>query len=292
MKHLKKIAALSMLSLVAIATTVVLYGQTVTHRKQGTTASTAIELNSSGIVTTSSTSTWNVPSVAFTTTTQAIQDGVVYWTSNRTDIEQRKLKNPLPTLQQVRLTARSLDNPEPVASEYLDLAKQIELHSAATDALRLESAIYDLDLKVYPFESVDDYLYNQALKQNAYMRWVWKPLREKDQKVFEGHHNEMGVGFGFLAGDVMYTHPVPSRVLRTVANILAKLPQAKFLVSDYEAFKPDPFLAVTTETLMEAGKLYIVDMWDEPGYSDDKAKAIPPVKSEKKEETVAPVSKL
>jgi hypothetical protein len=70
---------------------------------------------------------------------------------------------------------------------------------------------------------------------------------------------------GFISPNE-YAQSVPYRVLGEMKVLMEAVPEALFLISDYEAIKPDPFLAVTTEKLLGAGKIWIVSQWDEPGF--------------------------
>ncbi len=127
-------------------------------------------------------------------------------------------------------------------------------------------AIHEADLTVYDFHQVDEYLWRQASRMKSNTRWVWKPLREKDS------HLMVDIGLrgqtesaGYLLSD-LYARRVPMKVLADMKAIMEKMPDAVFLVSDFEVIKPDPFLAVTTQKLLQAGKLWIIDQWDEPGF--------------------------
>jgi hypothetical protein len=157
-----------------------------------------------------------------------------------------------------------------VPASYIKLAKDIGLDSAAVDEARLLEAIHGLDLRVFDFDKVDDYLMHKAAEQKSNTRWVWKPMRSRDNAVLSGVSRTSSATVGFLYRE-QYAHAIPDRVLADVQKILECEPETVFLVSDYEVIKPDPFLAVTTPKLLEAGKVFIVEQWDEPGYSDTHA---------------------
>lgn len=71
-----------------------------------------------------------------------------------------------------------------------------------------------------------------------------------------------------IVDPVQYAGELPIRAMERMASILADMPDAVFLVSDYETKRPDPFLAVTTRRLLAAGKLWVIERWDEPGFDD------------------------
>ncbi len=147
----------------------------------------------------------------------------------------------------------------PVA--YLELARSINLDSAATDEIRLTEAILHQGLTVYDAHLVDEYLTDKAEAISVNTRWVWKALR----KVDEPERGAQDLN-GIMVLSTVYRHPVPATALAKVKELLDEMPDASFFVSDYETVKPDPFLIVTTKRLMEAGKGFIIDQWDEPGF--------------------------
>jgi len=177
-------------------------------------------------------------------------------------------QHKLVTRDQVDAAARMIKASEIAPTEYQRVAMSIGLNpSPVLDEAELLSAIKDLGLKVYDYEKVDDFLYSKAKKQSANTEWVWKPLRDDDVKMIlaEGSRWHDHVG---LMSATQYQHAVPIRVLRNVQALLEKMPGAKFFVSDYEVIKPDPFLAVTTAKLLPANKVFIIDVWDEPGFEE------------------------
>jgi hypothetical protein len=176
------------------------------------------------------------------------------------------------TLQMVKFSAKPIGRDHLAPAAYVAMAKLVGLESAATDEARLTQAIVDCELPVYDFDKVDSYLYHTTLTMKTPMRWVWKPMREADMKADSAGANTArwtpADGFGLLSSS-QYANKIPEATLATVAMILKKIPDAVFLVSDYETIKPDPFLAVTTAKLLAANKLWIVAQWDEPGFGDD-----------------------
>ena len=167
-----------------------------------------------------------------------------------------------PSLIQVKQSAARLTAAQLAPANYIALARSVGVDGPAEEAAILD-AIHEADLSVYDFDKVDGYLYRQALTGTA-VHWVWKPLRDKDVKpVAQAPWSQTGVGIVYAK---LYTRKVPMSVLTEMKAVLATMPDAMFLVSDYEVIKPDPFLAVTTPKLLAAGKIWIVDQWDEPGF--------------------------
>jgi hypothetical protein len=191
-------------------------------------------------------------------------DGTWHW--NGVPTETRSKKTPSYTIAQVRNAAYRVRSSDLAPAAYISLAKSIHLSSAATDEARMLDVIAAQDLKIFDFKKVDSYLYHQALEMGTNVRWVWKPMREDDQKASERSSWQTSeIGFVY---PTLYTRKIPVRILETVAKVLKEMPDAIFMVSDFEVIKPDPFLAVTTQKLLEAHKLWIIANWDEPGYVD------------------------
>ncbi len=182
--------------------------------------------------------------------------------------ESRKDDGKGPTAKELDSSAKVLQARNLASARYQQIAMSIGLNpSPILDEAHLLDAIHDVGLHVYDFDKVDQYLYRKALRQKANTRWVWKPLREADSALTGLNVSRPDtVGIVFPA---QYAHAVPLRVLESAASILEKVPGARFLVSDYEVINPDPFLAVTTEKLLRAGKIFIIERWDEPGYDEE-----------------------
>ncbi len=144
---------------------------------------------------------------------------------------------------------------------YLTLARSIKLDSAATDEIRITDAIRTLEMTVYDAHLVDEYLADKASAINPWARWCWKPMRESDSTALSG----VGATATAICNSV-YAQRVPAPTLAKVRDFLEAIPDAVMLISDYEVKKPDPFLAVTTKRLLQEGKVWIIDCWDEPGF--------------------------
>ena len=182
--------------------------------------------------------------------------------------ETRKDDGHGPTLAMVHKAAHAVDSSRMAPLQYVSMARSIGAVVQADEA-ELLAAIHEANLETYDFTMVDNYLYRQALKQGAEMRWVWKPVAEKDVEPLTKANTwrvEPNVGIVFPK---TYSQKIPFRALVEMGLVLDKMPDAIFLVSDYEVVKPDPFLAVTTLKLLVANKVWIVDQWDEPTFGSD-----------------------
>lgn len=180
--------------------------------------------------------------------------------------ETRKPITPGVTIMQVRAAAKRVEQFALASPSYIRTAKALKVNSAAIDEANLMQELHDHALKVYDYGKVDQFLYNMALKMGANTRWVWKPLRDRDmERAFTDNTVRPEMGFVYRK---QYSRAVPERILNVVASLLECVPDAVFLVSDFEVFKPDPFLAITTNKLMLEGKIFIIANWDEPGFKD------------------------
>lgn len=183
--------------------------------------------------------------------------------------DSRKDDGKGPTLQQVKLSAKVLTPASLAPAEYLDLAKHIGLDpSASTDEAEILEAIQHGGFHVFDFDKVDGYLWRQALREKSPSKWVWKSMRRTDwEGLVRDADQRTATAAGTLSTD-QYARALPMRIMKDVQAILDCFPDAKFLVSDYEVIRPDPFLAVTTPRLFAAGKIWIIDCWDEPGFTE------------------------
>lgn len=181
--------------------------------------------------------------------------------------ETRKDDGKGPTLLQVKSTARGLLTRELPPADYVPLAKSAGIDGPVIEQARMLEMIHNLELHVYDWKRVDEYLYRQALRQGTLVRWVWKPVRTPDiEKVAPmSLLTKEGVG---MVDAKLYARPLPVRILKRIKEIECEMPDAVFLVSDYEVVKPDPFLAISTKSLLDAGKIWIVEQWQEPGFSE------------------------
>jgi hypothetical protein len=146
--------------------------------------------------------------------------------------------------------------------EYLRVAAKLKLRTPAVIKAKLERFLVMRGWPVYPYDRVWAYLKSLAAKETE-QRWgegdwrprvepCWKPLRLGDRKQD-----------GVFSSDV-YPHAVPLHALLKVEELEDEFgPGAlQFVVSDYEAVHPDPFLLVTAAGLPN----YVIDVWDEPGF--------------------------
>jgi hypothetical protein len=191
--------------------------------------------------------------------------------SNGVPIETRKWDGKITTKQHVDATAKLITAKELAPPGYIELAKSLGMKAPTEDEAELLKLIYQHGWKVYDFDKVDDYLCRQAASMKANTRWVWKPMRDKDEKAFAavgGVEWRETVGMGYVYGQV-YDKRVPMAILETAKCVMEDMESAVFLVSDFAVVKPDPFLAVSTPGLLQAGKIFIVARWDEPGFQEE-----------------------
>lgn len=181
--------------------------------------------------------------------------------------ETRKDDGKGPTLVQVKSTARKLAPAELPPTEYVALAKSVGVEGPVVEQAKIMDLIDSLGLHVYNWNKVDDYLYRRALHDETNVRWVWKPVRSLDKTAVESANLLTKENVGMVYAK-LYARPLPTRILKRMKEIECEMPDAVFLVSDYEVVKPDPFLAITTKDLLDAGKIWIVEQWNEPGFVD------------------------
>jgi hypothetical protein len=229
----------------------------------GSTAN-AVIINSTGGWSTGS--TWSTDS---TRVIAGARDG------NGIPFETRKRIPAAPTIASLHQAALRFTRADLAPAGYLKLAHDL---GVPTDEASILEAIEHNQLEVFDYQRVDAYLYNQALKEGAKVRWVWKPARQMDEKKLISHTGASLGGdiqnVGYLYGKV-YTKRVPMQVMATMKAVLDCVPDALFLISDFEVPKPDPFLAVTTPPLLEDGKIWIVQVWNEPGFGAPRPVAAP-----------------
>lgn len=234
------------------------------HGQQITGSGTTRTFVSSGLATTASSTSWE-PLVW--------QGGTYYqcdtvghcWSGNVSPVAPRKNVRKVSNAE-IRASAKLISWDKLAPETYLALAHEVGMDtSASSEEAKITQAIYDLKLPTYPFNLVDDYLYNKAIVEGKNERWVWRPMRSADLAKLKDVRADYEGGAGVLQ-PLQYARRVPSEVLETAKALLEKDPAVNFLISDYTAVKPDPFLAVTTPGLLEQGKIWIVAVWDEPGF--------------------------
>lgn len=182
-------------------------------------------------------------------------------------LENRKLDNKGPSIAEVRQSAAQLKQEELAPVNYISLAKSIGAMTTGDEAEMLQT-IFDAELHVYDFAKVDAYLYRQALKQGANYRWVWKPLRKVDVEAMSTFGSYQVYEHVGVIHNQLYGQLIPMRTMTVIEKMLKAMPEMIFMVSDYEVLKPDPFLAISTRRLLAQGKVWIIDQWDEPGFTD------------------------
>lgn len=152
--------------------------------------------------------------------------------------------------------------PDSPDDQYRALAAKLGIRSTALLAAELECLLASEMIPVYDYQKVAQYLENECRKASlsqprtpwtTTLMWCWKPVREQDRLENKSYAP---------ISSNLYQQALRLPVLLTMERIAEKLPEAKFFVSEIEAVL-DPFLAVTVEG---AGKLYVIERWDEPGF--------------------------
>lgn len=184
-----------------------------------------------------------------------------------------------PSLKEVRASALPVSDAELAPESYIRQAQRMGMDASVQEATMLR-AIHDAGLHVYDYAMVNTYLQWQAqgtLIQGLSAQWVWKPMRNADFKTLKGDSStpttdevdtktvEMRTP---VIGSQQYSHAVPAEIMARAQTLLDCSPDAILLVSDFQARKPDPFLAVTNKKLLKAGKVWIVAQWNEPGFHE------------------------
>lgn len=183
--------------------------------------------------------------------------------------DRRKL-TPIVTVKHVDASRLPISRAHLAPASYIKLAHVIDMDAPSVSEARMLEALTDLAIPAYDFDKVDAYLQQQAAKvsQNAY--WVWHPMRRKDANSMNvTGYTHWSETTGNIDASKIYSRQLPEDAMLVAASILAKMPEAIFLVSDYEIKRPDPFLAVSTTDLLSAGKLWVVARWDEPGFGKE-----------------------
>lgn len=202
-------------------------------------------------------------------------------------VETRSASAKAVTLNQVKESAAPITNSRLAPAGYRKLAREINLDSPALEEAAMLEFLHKHEISVYDYDKVDNYLYHQALAQGANMRWVWEPLRDVDRERSIDGSSRFVTGMGIVYAK-KYARAVPQRILERVATVIKDSEadraecgecfglseQPIFLISDYEVQRPDPFLAISTANLLQQGKIFIIDCWDEPGFTE-KAKPVP-----------------
>lgn len=149
---------------------------------------------------------------------------------------------------------------------------------APTELVRVQLLEFfeEESIKLYDYNQVSAWMTGKRRQAKAWP-WCWRPLRKKD--IITGYHwgydewhNKLSDGFydSKKWSCRPYERLVPLHALEKVARIEAKFgDRVKFLVSDYPASDPDPFIMVRpamSDSGTEAEYNLIFDVWDEPGF--------------------------
>jgi hypothetical protein len=158
----------------------------------------------------------------------------------------------------------------PSLRDWETLAKEIGFFPAKYIEEKLLQVISQNGMRIFDYDQVYLYLKEKALKQHPNMRWLWRPLREKDRdKKFTIDHPKSHIihSWGWhgqydWGRCSPYDKAVPLRVLKEVKLIENEVPTAHFFVSDYAIVRPDPFIMVTQRDVARI----VFDVWDEPDF--------------------------
>lgn len=159
--------------------------------------------------------------------------------------------------------------------QHAALCNKLGIYStAAADISRteFEQALSEWGLRQYDRKQVAAYLTSQygppregRSGRPAQATWGYRPLMAQDAYNLGAQYITAN-GVVCNGGTVTsYVKPVPLPVLLTVEKIAERFPKAEFFVSDELTVTEvkDPFLLVR-----HAGKDYIIERWDEPGYTE------------------------
>lgn len=137
------------------------------------------------------------------------------------------------------LEKESTDEDNQAKRRHKELAEKLGVKAAFVGD-RLLDVLKEEGIQVFHRVKVEQYLTDKGA-------WKWYKLRncDREDSLFP-----------------LYTELVPWEVLVTVEKLLARIPDAHFLVAALEK-DPDPFLGVGS---MKEGCFYIIERWDEPGF--------------------------
>lgn len=179
-------------------------------------------------------------------------------------------------------TQSALDSSKLAAYHALAQKVGVPTHSPVIEEFKC--FLNDNQITTYPLDRVVRYMDIKAERHNKHRTgWCWCPLREKDRSThgkieFGTAHRRETFNHGFVTtlsdyfhnyDAPLYTHRVPMHALEKIALIEDKFQKpVAFLVSDYAAKDPDPFLmAIVHNELMRQGEgRFVIDFWDEPGF--------------------------
>ena len=182
-------------------------------------------------------------------------------------------------LAEVKAAAKSADA-KLIPATYLKHAEEIGLESPATENAKMLVALQKLGVKIYNEQSVSEYLYGKVREmKDANMIWTWRPMRLADYQAFTKANMRPAIGNAYGGSYVwtQYQKAIPERVVELAALVLKELPEANFIISDYDRKNPDPFMAVTTPGMASVGQLYVIAVWDEPAYTEFPSMQMSPI---------------
>lgn len=125
----------------------------------------------------------------------------------------------------------------------IDILRQTDVANARYAHIR--DLLQREEIPVYPIGKVQAFMNDLLVKLNvsrggSKYRWFWTYLED-------------------------YNDPVPNDVMRLIVRLKALDNTLEFVVTDYKAETPDPFLAIQVRDSESARRLVIAH-WDEPGF--------------------------
>lgn len=157
-----------------------------------------------------------------------------------------------PTVSQNRPEPANLVETNFSLDEYVETARNIGmLDNLSLGHAMLCDFLYREGMSVYKNSDVFAYM-NKIAGGNS--KWDWYALRDVDKKNPNGNYIHD-----------RYQKPVPLSALQKVEKLVKGLPDLdlRFIVTDYTADHPDPFLAVCVKPW---GQIIVIDCWDEPDF--------------------------
>jgi len=133
-------------------------------------------------------------------------------------------------------------NTTTIPEDYIELCNQIGFSPGVFEEIRFINFCNENDIPMYDYKKVDNYL--RSLLTPGFIVY-WTGLRDKDTRP----------------GYICYQKLVPINILRRVAILEKRFPNAfKFFVSEI-VHNPDPFLMVRGSSFR-----HIIGVWNEPGF--------------------------
>jgi len=149
--------------------------------------------------------------------------------------------------------------------EYSRVARRLGLYVGAQAEFELLAWLDERGDKIFETAEVEEFLQKRTPEGQV---WNWMALRARDMRVdIISRMKSMAGGIITTRGytNPVYTKRAPLQALNLAAAVDQEFPSTfTFHVSDYEAPRIDPFLAVMAKT--SPTRLIVVAHWDEPAF--------------------------